>query len=151
MVEQVDSGTDQQVDVHEVADGFAARMEGKLEQSKIDAAVQKIKSTTTAYAAHGSVASMIFYFKCQVGNNDGKTFDGNGGGGMTPGGAALFGNVYTDDIDRLYSATVSFAAEFTPAYGSVQFFDANHNLLGHFQSGGIGTVTGAGGGTGSWS
>lgn len=151
MVEQVERGTEAHVDRKAIADDFAERMNGKMERAKIDAAVQKIQSTTTAYKAHGSVVSMVFYFQCQVVIEGNKTFDGKGGGGMTPGAGALFGTVYTDDLNRLLNSTHSFAAELTPVYGTVQFFDSNHNFLGHFQSGGISTVTGAGGGTGSWS
>lgn len=152
MVEQVDRTPDQQqVDPRTVADNFARLMNGRLEQSKIDAAVETIKSTATAYSAHGSVASLIFYQKWQVVIDGGKTFDGHAGGLSSPGGGALFGTVYTDDINRLYRDTVSFAFESASAYTSVQFFDGNSNLLGHLQAGGLSTVAGIGGGSGKWS
>jgi hypothetical protein len=134
-----------------IANDFSTKWEGKLDQEKIDAAVNKIQADVTSYPAHGALASMIFYVKCSVTVDGGKTFDGNAGGAFTPGGGALFGDVYTDDINRLYSNTASFQLTATPVYVYVLFFDGNSNLLGHFQSGAVSTVTGVGGGTGSWS
>jgi Rhodococcus equi virulence-associated protein len=81
----------------------------------------------------------------------GKSFNGNAGGVSSPGGGALFGDVYTDNIDNLYANTVSFEFQVTPVYLSILFFDGNSNLLGHFQSGAVSIVTGIGGGTGHWS
>lgn len=139
------------VDTNIVAHDFLVAMHGKLEQEKIDAAVTSLKATTAKYAATGSVASLIFYLKFQVSIKGGKTFDGNAGGASSPGGGALFGDVYTDDLDRLYRDTVSFEFNATPVYLSILFFDGNSNLLGHFQSGAISTVLGIGGGKGEWS
>lgn len=139
------------VDTNIVAHDFLVAMHGKLEQEKIDAATAALKATTTKYAATGSVASLIFYLKFQVSIKGGKTFDGNAGGASSPGGGALFGDVYTDDLDRLYRDTVSFEFNATPVYLSILFFDGNSNLLGHFQSGAISTVLGIGGGKGEWS
>jgi Rhodococcus equi virulence-associated protein len=134
-----------------IANDFSTKWEGKLDQEKIDAAVNKIQADVTSYPAQGALASMIFYVKCSVTVDSGKTFDGNAGGAFTPGGGALFGDVYTDDINKLYGNTVSFQLTATPVYVYVLFFDGNSNLLGHFQSGAVSTVTGVGGGTGSWS
>jgi hypothetical protein len=139
------------VDPNIVAHDFMMAMHGKLEQDKIDAATAALKATTTKYAATGSVASLIFYLKFQVNITGGKTFDGNAGGASSPGGGALFGDVYTDDLNRLYRDTVSFEFNATPVYLSILFFDGNSNLLGHFQSGAISTVLGIGGGKGEWS
>ena len=110
-----------------------------------------MKSASTAYPAHGSVASLVFYLKVQVVINDGKTFDGDAWGLAFPGGGALFGDVYTDDLNALYSNTVSFAITATPVYTAVYFFDGGSSLLGHFQAGSVSTVGGSGGGKGSWS
>lgn len=135
-----------------IAHDFVSKYTGVLEQEKIDAAVSKITLTTTSYPANGSVASFIFYLKFQVIiKNGGKTFDGNAGGISTPGGGALIGDVYTDDINRLYSDTKSFEFNATPVYTSLLFFDNNSNLLGHFQAGAVSTVAGIGGGSGKWS
>lgn len=139
------------VDTNIVAHDFMVATHGKLEQEKIDAATAAIKATTSKYGASGSVASMVFYLKFQVNVNGGKSFNGNAGGLSSPGGGALFGDVYTDDINRLYRDTVSFEFNATPVYLSILFFDGNSNLLGHFQSGAISTVLGIGGGKGEWS
>jgi hypothetical protein len=51
----------------------------------------------------------------------------------------------------LYNNTQSFQFNATPVYLNINFFDGNGNFLGSFQSGGISTVLGTGGGNGSWS
>jgi len=135
-----------------IAQDFAARAKGKLAQSQIDAVTASLTAaTTTAYPANGSVASMIFYLKFQVQVKGGETFNGDAGGLSTPGGGALFGDVYTDNLPALYANTVSFEFQGTPVYLSILFFDSNSNLLGHFQAGAVSTVTGIGGGSGRWS
>lgn len=96
------------------------------------------------------MASLIFYLKFQVNITNGKTFDGHAGGASSPGGGALFGHVYTDDLDRLYRDTVSFEFQATPVYLSILYFDSHSKLLGHFQSGAVSIVTGIGGGKGKW-
>lgn len=134
-----------------IAHDFANATHGKLDQTQIDATTQALTTTTNSYPANGSVASMIFYLKFQVAVKGGKTFNGNAGGVSSPGGGALFGDVYTDDINKLYSDTHSFEFQGTPVYLSILFFDKSSNLLGHFQAGAVSTVIGIGGGTGSWS
>ena len=62
----------------------------------------------------------------------------------------MIGDVYTNDLERLYSDTVSFEFQATPVYTSLLFFDKHSNLLGHFQAGSVSIVTGIGGGSGSW-
>jgi hypothetical protein len=140
------------IDRKVIAEDFAARAAGKLEPEKIDSAVKTLLAATTTYPATGSVASFIFYLKFQVQvKNGGKTFDGNAGGLTTPGGGALIGDVYTDDINALYANTASFEFNATSVYTSLLYFDKNHNLLGHFQAGSVSTVNGIGGGSGAWS
>jgi hypothetical protein len=137
-----------------LAHDFATSVHGALEQDQIDATVKALlaSAAATAYPATGSVASLLFYLKFQVNvKGGGKTFDGNAGGISTPGGGALFGDVYTDDIKRLYAKTASFQFNATPVYLNINFFDGSSNFLGHLQSGGISTVLGTGGGSGSWS
>lgn len=140
-----------QISHETIANDFMKAAQGKLEQDKIDSVVTQLKAATTGYAANGSVASMIFYLKWQVTVSGGKTFDGNAGGLSSPGGGALIGTVYTDDINRLYQNTVSFQFTATPVYVSLLFFDGNSNLLGTFQAGAVSIVSGIGGGSGHWS
>jgi hypothetical protein len=139
------------VDKKHIAQEFATRAKGKLEAAKVDAITKTMLATTTSYPANGAVASMIFYLKFGVTIKGGESFNGNAGGLSTPGGGALFGDVYTDDLAALYANTVSFEFQATPVYLSILFFDGNSNLLGHFQSGAVSIVTGIGGGSGHWS
>lgn len=143
--------TGEQVDLGTVANDFATHMDGKLDAEKLEAARQQLQAATASYAANGSIVSMIFYLQVQIAVSGGKTFNGKAGGVSTPGGGALFGTVYTDDIDRLYASTVSFEFQATSVYTSVLFFDSDSNLLGHFQAGAVSIVNGVGGGSGSWS
>ena len=135
-----------------IARDFSKSMEGKLEGAKIESAVKALAATTSKFPANGSVASFIFYleFQVKITSPGGKTFNGKAGGLTSPGGGALFGDVYTDDINRMYENTKSFQFNCTPVYTSLLFFDGQSNLLGHFQSGSVSTVLGVGGGTGSW-
>ena len=142
--------------VHEVskeiiAHDFHVAMNGKLDNELIHSGKNQILRTTASFPAKGSSVSMIFYLQFQVIVDNGKTFNGKAGGLSTPGGGALFGDIYTDDINRLYSNTASFQFTSTPVYLSIVFFDGNSNVLGTFQSGSVSTVTGVGGGSGSWS
>ncbi len=126
-------------------------LNGKLEPAKLDAARAAVLAPATAYPATGSVASLIFYLKFQINISGGKSFNGNAGGASTPGGGFLAGDVYTDDINRLYAKTVSFFFTATPVYTALYFYDSDSNLLGHFQGGAVSIITGTGGGSGSWS
>jgi virulence-associated protein len=143
--------TNTQVNREQIAQDFCAAVGGKLEQDKVDKAVSALSAATTSYSASGSVASFIFYLQFQVNVSGGKSFNGKAGGLTTPGGGALIGDVYTDDINALYANTVSFEFQATPVYVSLLFFDSSSNLLGHFQAGAVSTVAGVGGGSGGWS
>ena len=134
-----------------IAHDFRSNANGVMPEEDIAEISQALVETTNRYPAKGNVVSMIFYQELHVYVDNGKTFDGKAGGMTSPGAGALFGDVYTDDIDRLYSDTVSFEYQSTPVYFSVLFFDGNSKLLGHFQSGAVSVVTGIGGGAGSWS
>ncbi|WP_371682978.1 VapA/VapB family virulence-associated protein [Flavobacterium sp. H122] len=148
-----ENAVQQEVSKEIIAHDFHVAMKGKLEDAAIESAKKQIlKAATQSYPARGSVASFMFYLQFQIEiQNGGKTFNGKAGGLTTPGGGALYGDVYTDDINRLYANTVSFQFNCTPVYTSLLFFDGNSNLLGHFQSGSVSTVLGVGGGSGSWS
>ena len=93
----------------------------------------------------------FFYSRIWVEIYDGKKFGGNAGGLGSLGGGALMGDVYMDDLDKLYKNTVSFEYNATPVYTNVNFFDSDSNLLGHFQAGAVSVCSGIGDGTGSWS
>jgi hypothetical protein len=134
-----------------IAHDFRNAAHGKMDKETIHSITSTMMAATTGYAANGSIASMIFYIKVGVSVTDGKSFQGDGGGAFTPGGGALFGTIYTDDLNSLYANTVSFQINATSVYVNINFFDSNSNLLGHFQSGAVSTVNGIGGGKGSWS
>jgi hypothetical protein len=133
-----------------IADDLRAALAGKLDANKVEVATKKILATDTGYSANGSVMSAIFYLKFQVNVSGGKQFNGKAGGLSTPGGGALFGTVYTDDINALYANTQTFEWQGTTGYLSIVFFDGNGSSLGNFQSGAVSTVVGIGGGKGSW-
>ena len=144
--------TQETTDVMEATEKHVESLQGALTPEQANAIKASASSATTGYAANGSVASLIFYQKWQVVIKDGgKTFNGNAGGISTPGGGALFGTVYTSDINRLYSDTHSFSFNSVSVYTNVLFYDKHSNYLGTFQAGGLSTVAGNGGGTGSWS
>lgn len=143
--------TTETADREQVARDFRTNMEGTLEPAQLDAAAAAITTATQRYPATGSVASLIFYLKWQVTVTGGKRFNGNSGGVASPGGGALIGDVYTDDIQRLYRDTRSFQFTATPVYVSLIFFDGSSRVLGTFQAGAVSIVSGVGGGSGSWS
>ncbi|GII99775.1 virulence-associated protein [Sediminihabitans luteus] len=133
-----------------VADDFAASVAEILPQDKIDAAAEQIRTATASYPATGSVASLVFWIRVSIDVTGGKSFVGNAGGIAVPGGGGFWGDVYTDDLDRLYRDTVSFQFNTTPVYFNVNFFDSSSTFLGSLQAGAFGTSTGTGGGSGSW-
>jgi hypothetical protein len=150
-----DSITD--IDRNTIAGDLRELLAGHRPQEVIDSAVAHFSSAsetaaTTAYPANGSVASLIVYTKCQCTiKNGGKTFNGSAWGVTFPGGGALMGDVYTDDINKLYAQTSSFTLVATPVYTTFIFTDSNGNTLGSFQAGAVSTVGGVGGGGGNWS
>ncbi|MBL0888742.1 VapA/VapB family virulence-associated protein [Myceligenerans indicum] len=142
-----------------IAEQFSARMAGRLDQQKIDTAVRAIRTTTTAYPASGSVASLIQYLTVEVQIQNGKEFNGVGGPGATsPFGAAMYGYVHTEDLSRLYAKTEMYEILVTSMYASIMFFDGDANFLGYFGSGALTIESGSAegavgvyGGKGSWS
>lgn len=99
-------------------------------------------------SATGNVASAIFYLRFYV-KSAGHVFQGNAGGISSPGGGALYGDLYIND-PAIFEKTVSFEFNAAEAYCSLLFFDGSSNLLGHAEFGGVSTVAGIGGGSGSW-
>ena len=135
-----------------IAQSFADAMRGKLDDEKIDAGVQALKAPADNYPCSGTVASFIFYLRFSVTVTGGKTFTGNAGGLAVPGGGALqLGGLKTNDLNRLYSDTVSFQFTAAPASLVLIFFDGSSNVLGSAGFLGLSWITGIGGGTGSWS
>jgi Rhodococcus equi virulence-associated protein len=134
-----------------LAHDFMVAAHGKMEPEQITATMSAIANHSGKFSATGNVISAIFYLEFRVFVSGGKNFFGRGGGLSFPGAGQLLGDVYTDDLDRLYRDTVSFQFNATPVYLSILFFDNQTNLLGHYQAGAVSIVTGIGGGTGSWS
>lgn len=108
-----------------------------------------IKKTNNSYHATGSITSLLFYFELEV-NCDGDVFKGTAYGFGTPGAGALFGDIYTNDINKLYSETESFNFVATNVYTTIIFHSRNNEVLGTLQTGAVSTVDGTGGGKGTW-
>lgn len=149
-----------EIDRAQIASDLRDALEGKLPQDVVDGMVAHFATApkaeaaaTTAYPANGSVASLILYAKCQCTVlNGGKTFNGSAYGISTPGGGALRGDVYTDNINGLYANTTDFVLLATPVYTSFIFQNATGQTLGSFQAGAISTVvTPVMTGSGDWS
>jgi hypothetical protein len=104
---------------------------------------------SASVSASGSIISGVFYNRIQI-DIGGARFVGNGGGLMTPGAGTLIGDIYTDDLPRLLRDTSSYEVNATPFYVNVNFFDSNSTFLGSLHTGAVSTVTGIGGGVGSW-
>ena len=124
----------------QIMDDVQRRYGEYLDKDKVSCITSKIAAAENKYPADTQITS-----------EGGKHFSGNAGGLSSPGGGVLFGDLYTDDLDDLYTNTVSFQITMTPVFCSVLFFDSASNLLGHFEGGGVSTVSGVAGGTGSWS
>jgi hypothetical protein len=134
-----------------IAQEVAAALKDKLSQHQVTAIHTQLTTWPKVASGNVNVASFIFYQQWQVNINGGKTFNGKSGGLAGPGGGVAFGDLYADSLDNVYRNTQTFM--FTSVGGvyiTVQFFDQNHTCIGTFQAGGIGTVAGIGGGTGSW-
>ena len=136
----------------EAADAFRAAFADKLGEEKTDQIIETMLSADTACATNGAIVSGVFWVQVNVNDWDGqpKAYVGEGGGVFTPGGGALIGAVYTDDLDNLLANTTRFEVNAAAAYTSIVFFDEDSNCLGSYQSGSVSTVIGIGGGKGSW-
>ena len=143
-------------------DDFKQHFTGKLSEDVVKRTVESIEKTTkterkadTSYSASGSIASLMLYMQVQCIIKGGKTFNGHTYlSAGTPGGGALFGDVYLASgttLEDLYKKTVSFLLTATPVYTAFYFYDAEHDLLAHFQAGAVSTILGEGSGPGSWS
>jgi hypothetical protein len=148
-------GTDTQagnVSQDDVAQGMREALTEVLPDDKLEAASDAVTGSSTSYPADGTFVALLFYMRVTVRvRGDNRQFTGNAGGLGSLGGGGSWGDVYTDDLLRLYRDTVSFSFQSTPVYISVQFFDSNSNLLGHYQGGAASVAAGTGGGSGTWS
>jgi hypothetical protein len=138
----------------QMAKDFRSMFAGQLAPELIDRTADYVTAmpaaAAAAYAANGAIASLIFWARCTCDVNGGKSFTGDAFGAAGLGGGALFGTVYTDDINRLYADTDNFALTATPVYTAFYFFDKDSNPLGSFQAGSVSTVVATGGGKGHW-
>jgi len=145
------TATLQAVDRKTLAHDFGNLLKGRADDAFITSHVKQIMAPAalTAYPANGSVASLVFglQISCQITN--GKQFQDWIWGAALPGGGALFGDVYTNDIKKLYAATTQVIATFTPVYTAFYWLDASNTNLGYFQAGSISTVAGSAAGPAS--
>lgn len=135
------------------ADEYLQSLATNYDAGKIMSKTSGFKeNAANKYAANGSFVSAVFYYHFWVNLKDqNKQFNGNAGGIGAPGGGAMVGDVYTDDLDRLLKDTYSFQFGTTPLYFELTFFTKQSEYLGTFQAGGIGVTLGTGGGNGGWS
>jgi hypothetical protein len=135
------------------ADEYLKSLAAKHDPNHIGAKISSLKAeATNKYPATGSFVSAVLYYHFWVGlKNQNHHFEGNAGGFGVPGGGAMVGDVYTDNLDRLVKETKNFQFGTTPLYFEITFFTGNSEYLGTFQAGGIGIALGTGAGNGSWS
>lgn len=116
--------------------------------------LQRITVGESHYPVTGSIIGGLVYSRVELSlkSPDGKThnFIGNAGGLFTAGAGALFGDLYTSDLDAVLKNTASISIIATPVYVNINFFDSHSTLLGNLHVGATSTVVGAGGGTGNW-
>jgi Rhodococcus equi virulence-associated protein len=134
------------------AHDFRNHFSSRLGEKKTDEIVEKMLAADAAYATDGAIVSGVFWVEVRVNSWDGQDlqYTGEGGGVFTPGGGALVGAVYTDDLPGLLANTSRFEVNAAAAYTSIVFFDDDSNCLGSYQSGSVSTVVGIGGGKGTW-
>jgi hypothetical protein len=134
----------------EMAAATEAALRGNIPDEEVTAAVTSIKSATASYPAGGSFLCTFFYFRITL-SCQGESWVGNAGGLGGVGGASTNGDIYTDDINRLFKETTSFQFNNAVVYLNVNFFNSSSQFLGSYQGGGVGTCAGIGGGSGKWS
>lgn len=118
---------------------------------ELDDLENAIAATATKYPAGGYVWSALIYTGWAAAiYGSHRAFKGRAWGIAVPGGGTLFGEIYSDDLDRLYRDTKSFTFTAAAAYTAIYFFDENSQYLGSFQGGSISNVIGTGGGSGEF-
>lgn len=136
-----------------ISQDFRIMFAGKVDEGLLDKAAESLDGSLeveSAYPANGAIASILFWLRCRCNVDGGKTFTGDAFGLAVPGGSALFGDVYTDDLDRLYADTRNFTVVAAAAYTAFIFQDEQNNTLGTFHAGAVGTTVGTAYGTGRW-
>lgn len=136
---------------NQIAIDFENKYRGKMDDNEIKETTSKILKSKNSYSATGSIAGGIVYVDVSVSLKDTKgEFKGHDWGPFSPGAGALFGDVYTDDLDALLKDTITNEVNAIAVYTSILFFGPNRKFLGHFQSGGVSTILGFGSGSGKW-
>jgi hypothetical protein len=146
----IENGIEVDIEIDQVVTDFQQSVRGALGQERIDAAVERLRDSRTAYPATCKVVGGIFFAVVEVTVTGGKTFRSTIGG-IGIGGGEVAGLVYTDDIEVLYRSTVSFQFNATPVYFNINFFDGGQTLVGNGLFAGAPALLGTGGGTGGWS
>jgi len=145
-----------------IAEDFKLHHGSSIDPAKLTAILNQLEQlntvevlqASTAYSAYVRFSSLIMYSKVQCVIDGGETFNGTSWGINAPIGTVSYGDVYVADgytLQDLYSETTAYSFVSTSVYLALYFFGPNHDLLGMFQGGMISTVTGNGGGSGSWS
>lgn len=144
-----------QVDWDTIANDYTALLKGQLSEAELTADTDYLRGLVgeSAYGAIGALGSALIWAKCEcsVLGTGGQQFEGKCWGLSGIGGGPLWGDVYTDDIDRLYGDTAKFTLIAAIAYTTFLFKDGDGNHLGSFQAGSATTTAGGGSGDGSWS
>jgi hypothetical protein len=128
-----------------ISSDFYYDMSGKMDQGLIQLAKNIILGRTTSYSAEVS-----FDLNFEININNGKSFYVTDLGNLVSDGGIFLGDVYTDDLNRLYSDTVSFEFKNTAIYLCLIFFDRNSNNLGTFKCGAFSSAASTGVGFGTW-
>src|SRR5271165_6963874 len=90
--------------------------EGAKSLSEALKAAAKQTAAQTKYAANATIATTFAWVHIGVTVSGGKSCIGDGGGVFGLGGGGFWGDVYTDDIERLYRDTVSFQVNLAVFY-----------------------------------
>jgi hypothetical protein len=157
MAEQKSMTTKPTFDEAAILSDYKKAHKGKLSDAQIEEGVKSLSGAMNAaqqaaaqakYGAKATIVTTFGWVRVTVEVNGGKSCEGNGGGVFGLGGGVFGGDVYTDDLQRLYKDSVSFQVNLVGmVYLNINFFDGNSNLLGSFQGGGFSPWTsGVGGG-----
>lgn len=133
--------------------GMRELFKDKVSETQMKEYEDTIAGTNTKYSCQGTALLALVYCQLNLDITSGdnrKSFTGNGGGLFFAGGGQLIGDLYTDDLERLYRDTHAFEVNIILPYCQVFFFDKSSHLLGNFHAGAISNSGGTGGGTGKW-
>jgi hypothetical protein len=129
-------------------------MEGKIERGKLEAMIGSLKAAALSLSTGGNAGGGFFgigiHLQTYPSAPPTMRFDGSAGGLFGVGGEVFKGDLYSDDFSRLYSSTASIYVFFSTPFHAIVFYDSGHNVIGHFEGAGSGSLPGTGGGTGEW-